>query len=723
MQEQELKRKRLSLACNVCRRKKIKCDGVRPSCGKCIKLNQECSYTTSIKKRGPRQGHIELLEQRLKKMEELMTTKPESPTHIVPVVTELVEFQQTTSPMQQSSMTIQTQQPMSIIQPQQNMPIIQPQQNMPTIQPQHNVPILLSEQSVSSCGLPCDEILEHIIDLYFYNCATISPIIDAKGFKYSVKNKTCNLFLLYALLAVGSRFSNRPDIADSPLWMSGERYASKAREMIPQVIEMASLDHVQGLLILSVNEYGCARGPRSWTYVGLATRMAIEINLYKETIFEEESNSVLSLDKWYAYETKRKTFWEAFMHDKLSSADTGRPGTLDPNDCEIMLPVDISIFDSTSGNDFYQSSLDQSHLVHYHIIRDEITNQITGIQMNPLDVNLPEHRVYLNRVGWTSRIIKEGELLFKITRLVNKGYKSDRVYVPYEDNSEFNKLDKELDGWISNLPLQIRNTPANLERYRSQNNVRSVQYVLGHILHNSLVILLHRPSIVIADMPDLSHVPQKIQDRVHQSVEKCLAAADNVTVMLKDLCCQIQAIPPYMSYSVYIAATIVINSNFTMNLRETQKAESALKEYFHFLTQMKEYWAMADKLYFMVCDLYAIHKKVLDTCQKNQAATSSGGSSASSWNLNSYQANSNIPMARRPLENISLSSNDYTDNQNWNSEDNGFLSPHQGRVRSIFSDPSDPSYAMPSFDIWLQQQQQQQQQQLQQQQQQQQQQQ
>ncbi|KAI7864215.1 uncharacterized protein EV154DRAFT_388572, partial [Mucor mucedo] len=62
-------RKRLSLACNVCRRKKIKCDGIKPVCGKCLKQDQECSYSSSNKKRGPRQGHIEILEQRLKKME------------------------------------------------------------------------------------------------------------------------------------------------------------------------------------------------------------------------------------------------------------------------------------------------------------------------------------------------------------------------------------------------------------------------------------------------------------------------------------------------------------------------------------------------------------------------------------------------------------------------------------------------------------------------------
>ncbi|KAI8378634.1 hypothetical protein BD560DRAFT_325049, partial [Blakeslea trispora] len=67
--ENENKRKRLTQACELCRRKKIKCDGAKPGCGNCLKLNINCTYSTSNKKRGPRQGYIEMLEQRLAKME------------------------------------------------------------------------------------------------------------------------------------------------------------------------------------------------------------------------------------------------------------------------------------------------------------------------------------------------------------------------------------------------------------------------------------------------------------------------------------------------------------------------------------------------------------------------------------------------------------------------------------------------------------------------------
>ncbi|KAI8343911.1 hypothetical protein BC941DRAFT_342194, partial [Chlamydoabsidia padenii] len=64
-----MKRKRLTQACDMCRKKKIKCDGGKPTCGNCMKLKRECTYIPSNKKRGPRQGYIEMLEKRLDKME------------------------------------------------------------------------------------------------------------------------------------------------------------------------------------------------------------------------------------------------------------------------------------------------------------------------------------------------------------------------------------------------------------------------------------------------------------------------------------------------------------------------------------------------------------------------------------------------------------------------------------------------------------------------------
>ncbi|KAI9315334.1 hypothetical protein BX666DRAFT_1817538, partial [Dichotomocladium elegans] len=62
-------RKRLAQACDICRRKKVKCDGIKPTCTNCHKSGRECTYNPVVKKRGPRQGYIEMLEKRLDKME------------------------------------------------------------------------------------------------------------------------------------------------------------------------------------------------------------------------------------------------------------------------------------------------------------------------------------------------------------------------------------------------------------------------------------------------------------------------------------------------------------------------------------------------------------------------------------------------------------------------------------------------------------------------------
>jgi hypothetical protein len=98
--------------------------------------------------------------------------------------------------------------------------------------------------------------------------------------------------------------------------MSGEKYAVKARDMIAQVIDTPSIEHVQGLLVLTLNEYGCARGPRCWMYTGIAARMALELGLNKETMLDEIPGTLLPIEKWYQYETRRKVFWETFIHDK-----------------------------------------------------------------------------------------------------------------------------------------------------------------------------------------------------------------------------------------------------------------------------------------------------------------------------------------------------------------------------------------------------------------------
>ena len=43
--ERQSKRRRISYACDVCRAKKNRCDGERPTCGPCKQRGHECVYS------------------------------------------------------------------------------------------------------------------------------------------------------------------------------------------------------------------------------------------------------------------------------------------------------------------------------------------------------------------------------------------------------------------------------------------------------------------------------------------------------------------------------------------------------------------------------------------------------------------------------------------------------------------------------------------------------
>ncbi|CAO0794192.1 unnamed protein product [Mucor circinelloides] len=67
------KRSRITRACDICRRKKIKCDiDESQQCTTCKQYGWECTFNDTTKKRGPPKGYIESLETRLRNMEVLL---------------------------------------------------------------------------------------------------------------------------------------------------------------------------------------------------------------------------------------------------------------------------------------------------------------------------------------------------------------------------------------------------------------------------------------------------------------------------------------------------------------------------------------------------------------------------------------------------------------------------------------------------------------------------
>ena len=53
------------IACVICRKRKLKCDGARPKCATCARLGHNCAYDEVRRKSGPKRGYVKELEARL----------------------------------------------------------------------------------------------------------------------------------------------------------------------------------------------------------------------------------------------------------------------------------------------------------------------------------------------------------------------------------------------------------------------------------------------------------------------------------------------------------------------------------------------------------------------------------------------------------------------------------------------------------------------------------
>jgi hypothetical protein len=60
---------RIAQACDRCRSKKIRCDGITPSCTQCLNVGFECKTSDKLSRRAFPRGYTESLEERVRALE------------------------------------------------------------------------------------------------------------------------------------------------------------------------------------------------------------------------------------------------------------------------------------------------------------------------------------------------------------------------------------------------------------------------------------------------------------------------------------------------------------------------------------------------------------------------------------------------------------------------------------------------------------------------------
>ncbi|KAI9020888.1 fungal-specific transcription factor domain-containing protein, partial [Phycomyces nitens] len=328
----------------------------------------------------------------------------------------------------------------------------------------------------------------------------------------------------------------------------------------------------------------------------LSTRMALELGLNKENETDEVGET-LSMENWIEQELRRRVFWSVFLTDKFTSAATGRPSALQVEDCDCLLPSDE---DDWSYGHFYTESLDKSRVAHFNVqeLRDShlLGVSASGGRNRPKQDQSP--------FAYFLRLIS---LLSKVTTLINRCRDSKNTLPPYHPNSEFGEVERQIIAWEESLPQAMKNTPENINRQTTDPVIDETLFIIIHVLHNVLIILLHRPSLVLADSLASELIQPDLRTFLNASIDRCLCAVDNVTTVIKTIRGSIKLMPPFLSYLTYTAATIVVNNIFSKMPEQSRKSKDALAEHFRILQTMRSYWAMSDKLFFMIRDLYAMH--------------------------------------------------------------------------------------------------------------------
>ncbi|KAF8941599.1 hypothetical protein BGZ58_005549 [Dissophora ornata] len=649
------KRKRLTQACDPCRKKKIKCDGVKPSCANCTKLHGTCSYLPSMKKRGPRQGYIELLEKRLDKMEQLLQHGP------APVDPELLDSKSILS----SRLRPGNRRPLSPTgdggsqsdsnaradpeeryfgttsgytlqhteydkQSDPNKGIAGPKYSSQSTLPRKERKDLIYGIKDE---IPRKDILDHLIELFFDSIYFQLPIIHQGTFMKQYKEGKVSPNLLNAMCAAVARFSNHPDVVTTPAFLAGEPFATNVRGMVVDSIDIPTVSNVQALLFLSMYEYGAARGPRAWMFGGMAMRQAQELGLNRE-----DSSPVFHLKgDWIMRETRRRTFWACFLMDVLASSSSGRPRMIDERDCEVLLPLPSEDHDwyherpvvaemlgdgedSSSGTEHEPPTRshagDKKKAMHNESepipTADETaveetmpatTENKTDLSSENNDILIQSPRCKKQGAGHVlssfAYLIRILAVLGRVSQYVNRP-RSKKAIPPNQRGSEFSVIDAALLAWHKSIPPHLAYSIENAKMVKDKGEGCIIIFM--HVIYHTAVVLLHRPILAA----DKAAFPMDSEN----SSARCADAASKVSDLLEF----VQAYNSRRSLSIHVKI----------------------------LQTMKPYWSMADKFFYIIRDLYSIQSKISSSAKSAAAqsvsqdvhaqpkGTSAGGANGSS---------------------------------------------------------------------------------------------
>ena len=140
--------------------------------------------------------------------------------------------------------------------------------------------------------------------------------------------------LLFAILAVSSRYSERPEVGGGDHSVhSGQAFYDKAKQLLADEMDKSTLPTATALLLM-----GSALGPagqvdKGWLYTGMGIRMIMNLGLHLDS--NDLTSDPTKKKTLEEVEIRRRIFWGAFISEKLQRLYLGRPFSIHDRDVHV----------------------------------------------------------------------------------------------------------------------------------------------------------------------------------------------------------------------------------------------------------------------------------------------------------------------------------------------------------------------------------------------------
>ncbi|KAJ5392134.1 hypothetical protein N7509_007624 [Penicillium cosmopolitanum] len=621
-----LKRKRpLTVSCELCKQRKVKCDRVQPSCGWCTRNGHLCQYKER-KKPGLRAGYGKELEQRLDRLEDIIQSQarliemhilqnqttmrhdmphagsiayssPSEPSAVHgPSPRGALYFNDPNSsvalPSRHAEVSITTPSDSSVKNLVSNsihnggsasaMNALPPAPNAHSNDYTGNessleVPVSLfanQEQSLADpdLDLPPYDLLYALVDLYFDHINSWCPILHRRStldtFFGPSPLEEDDRMVLYSIVATTLRFSTDARLNEQ----NRKRYHDSSKQKVLLYgLENSSVKALQALVILALDLVGSSNGPPGWKLLALITRSVVQLGL------AVESKSSLIAPVYPSIYT-------------LRAVTLSEPDSWIEDESRRRLFWMVYLLDrySTIATAF-NFALDDKDIDRKLPCKDEffMKNQPVETRRFHCSSDRTDYLSHADNVGSFGLYVEILGILSRVHVFLKRPVDIGSLADVEEWQATYRKLDSELTSWEFNLPAEYAyENSSRLFSGSKQGRTLHSDWVQLHATYQTAVIRLHSSAAYPTTRSPI-FTPS------YSASQRCLLAVDNILSVTRFVVENnlLDKLGPPFAFTLWVSARLLLVHGST--IAHTVSADIIF--FVDTLAHMGQHWKVAER--------------------------------------------------------------------------------------------------------------------------------